>query len=287
MAFTKSFVAAITALAFSSSFVSAAPVHKDLAARKAAPADWWSGWEDYQVYHARYNALGCKYQHNTVFFRDCCGPLYNGQALSARADICDPAKFPYTGTSTSTAAPSEATGTGGDEEDCSEEDDDIADEDVCDGECDDDDDDAPAPTSTKQASTKTTVEVPATSTPANDNNGGDNNNGGADVHSGGFATFYFQNGNPGACGDYNPDDALIAAIDHHRWGKDSFGEKSDLCGKKIHITNTKNNKSVTVILADVCPTCTNENSIDLSTGAFDKIATRDEGMVPIDWYFVE
>lgn len=37
---------------------------------------------------------------------------------------------------------------------------------------------------------------------------------------------------------------------------------------------------MTVQVADDCPTCNNENSIDLSQGAFTQIATIDEGEVP-------
>jgi hypothetical protein len=109
-------------------------------------------------------------------------------------------------------------------------------------------------------------------------------NSGATVQTGGFATFFYQNGVAGACGTVHPDSALIAAIDGQRYG--NLGAKSQLCGQQVKITNTKNNKSVTVTIADACPTCVNSNSIDLSTGAFQQIATLDEGMVPITWSFV-
>jgi len=62
---------------------------------------------------------------------------------------------------------------------------------------------------------------------------------------------------------------------------------SSLCGKHVQITNTKNGKSVTALIADACPTCQgNKNSIDLSRAAFRKIATDNEGEVPIKWKFV-
>jgi len=72
-------------------------------------------------------------------------------------------------------------------------------------------------------------------------------------------------------------------MDKDRYG--DLGAKSSLCGKRVKITNTKNNKSVTVVVADACPTCENGNSIDLSRGAFKQIATEEEGMVPIAWSF--
>ena len=39
-------------------------------------------------------------------------------------------------------------------------------------------------------------------------------------------------------------------------------------------------QSVTVMIADACPTCVNSNSIDLSMLAFQQIASLPEGMVP-------
>jgi rare lipoprotein A (peptidoglycan hydrolase) len=55
----------------------------------------------------------------------------------------------------------------------------------------------------------------------------------------------------------------------------------------VLITNTNNGKSVTCTIADACPTCDNSNSIDMSTGAFDQIATRQEGLVPSEsWSFI-
>ena len=43
---------------------------------------------------------------------------------------------------------------------------------------------------------------------------------------------------------------------------------------------TFNAQSVTVTIADVCPTCDNGNSIDLSVGAFKAIAELGDGHVP-------
>jgi rare lipoprotein A (peptidoglycan hydrolase) len=54
----------------------------------------------------------------------------------------------------------------------------------------------------------------------------------------------------------------------------------------VHITNTKSGKSVTVTVADECPTCENANSIDLSTGAFNMIGSSSDGVEPIEWEFV-
>ena len=92
------------------------------------------------------------------------------------------------------------------------------------------------------------------------------------------ATYFWQKGNPGACGKVNPDTALIAAMDSALYG--NSGNASPLCGKQVKITNTNNGKTVTVVVADDCPTCTNAQSIDLSHSAFLEIAAEADGMVP-------
>jgi len=141
---------------------------------------------------------------------------------------------------------------------------------------------APEPTSTPTSEQPTTTEdapPPSTTTPDNGDNSGN-----ADVQTGGFATFYEQDGSEGACGGFNSDDEMIGAIDEDRYGVSS--ERSPLCGRRVHITNTDNGKSVTVVLVDDCPTCANSNSIDLSPSAFQQIANPDTGMVPISWYFI-
>jgi expansin (peptidoglycan-binding protein) len=108
---------------------------------------------------------------------------------------------------------------------------------------------------------------------------------GGDVKTGGFATYFTQNGNAGACGQYHSDSEFGIAIDSNGyWGND-FSQGSDLCGKVINIKNDNNGKTVTATVWDVCPTCNNGNSLDLSVGAFNAIATESEGMVPISWSF--
>ena len=47
----------------------------------------------------------------------------------------------------------------------------------------------------------------------------------------------------------------------------------------MQITNTQNGESVTATIADECPTC-NDQSLDLSVGSFDAIATQNQGEVP-------
>jgi expansin (peptidoglycan-binding protein) len=92
------------------------------------------------------------------------------------------------------------------------------------------------------------------------------------------ATFFYQNGNPGACGTVHSDSDFICAIDQARYG--DSGNASPLCGQQVQITNTDNGKTVTVTIADDCPTCDNSNSIDLSVGAFEAIGDLSTGLLP-------
>ena len=54
---------------------------------------------------------------------------------------------------------------------------------------------------------------------------------------------------------------------------------NDLCGKSVTVTNVANKKSVKATIADECPGCANAQSIDLSKGAFDKIADESTGVI--------
>jgi expansin (peptidoglycan-binding protein) len=60
---------------------------------------------------------------------------------------------------------------------------------------------------------------------------------------------------------------------------------SSLCGKQVEIINTDNQNSVTVTIADACPTCDNANSIDLSHTAFETLSDPSIGNIPIKWRF--
>lgn len=276
-----SLVAAL-ALAASVSQVTASPVNH-IARGYRQDADIL---EDYTPYHVRYLALNCQGQHNTQFFEDCCHPLLRWQKLSDRPAKCTPSA-----SASSSAALAEPTSPTIDEDPIPDYDDD----------CEDPTSTpaavaatpTPEPTSTKApASTsykpettpapETTSKKPS-STSAAPTSTSAPSGGNDDENTGGFATFFTQNGNAGACGDKHDDYFKLVALDYRRYG--DLGKQSSDCGRSVTITNTKNGKSVTAIVADACPTCKNSNSLDLSLGAFDAIATREEGMVPITWHF--
>ncbi|KAI0749221.1 RlpA-like double-psi beta-barrel-protein domain-containing protein-containing protein [Daedaleopsis nitida] len=96
---------------------------------------------------------------------------------------------------------------------------------------------------------------------------------------GGHASFSYQNGAIGACGIANSDSALIVGLSPQRYAQSN-------CGRKITVTNNNNGKSVQVSVADECPSCTNENDLDLSVGAFQQIAQLADGYIPITWNYI-
>jgi hypothetical protein len=222
-------------------------------------------------------ALSCNGKHNSSFFDQCCHPLLKSESLSSRPAQCNPA-------AAAAAAPPSDDG----------DDDDLP---FCDDGDDDTDSAAPVPSAPKAPAPKPVAATPApqkaapapaqaapVQAPKSAPVSGAAPTSNAAVETGGFATFFYQNGVAGACGTVHSDNDFIAAIDGDRYG--NLGAKSSLCGKKVKLTNANNKKSVTVVIADACPTCKNGNSIDLSSGAFKQIATLDEGMVPITWSFV-
>lgn len=244
----------LSALALAASVVSGLAIPR----APGAPSTWSSSLEDYTTYHNRYLAINCQSQHNTPFFDRCCHPLQKGSqpnpscTASNNADDHD--------------------------EDC--EDDDTEDDDTTVAP-------PPAPKPTpattpapKPAPVTTPAPKPTPASPAP----GNNVSSAKGLISGGFATFFYQNGVAGACGKVHGDGEFIAAMDSRRYGNTSV--RSSLCGKRVRITNPKNGKSVTVTVADACPTCENSNSIDLSVGAFKQIASLEQGLVPIQWQFV-
>lgn len=211
---------------------------------RAQPANYdGSTLEPYDVYHARYTALSCQSQHDTQFFADCCHPLLKDQPLSSRPASCNPAaSHPPTN---DTPPETDGAVTGG-------------------------------------VSVAHVLSSRATAI--------------SHAWSHSSATYFFQNGVAGACGRVHGDYDLVCAMGMHRHLSDLLsgliasyadarrygdtGVRSPLCGRSVRITNTRNGKSVDVYVADACPTCLNSNSIDLSMGAFERIADLAEGEVP-------
>jgi hypothetical protein len=263
---------ALVLLALALALALSSPVSSLVVPRQQPPSGWATDYlEPYSQYHQRYLDLGCQKKHNDQqFFNDCCHPLLATEKL----DTARPAKcIPPT-----TTTPTLSLTTDGDDD------------------CDDGDDTSappapsPSPTSThvdppkdtpkpKAATTHiSSADTPKPTLPATTPDTG------SDAETGGHATFFYQNGVAGACGTVHKDTDFVAAMDYRRYG--NLSVKSPLCGQKVKITNTENGKTVTVVVADACPTCDSKNSIDLSEGAFKEIAALSEGYVPIKWSFL-
>jgi rare lipoprotein A (peptidoglycan hydrolase) len=216
--------------------------------RTSQPASYDSAiLEPYETYHTRYLALKCEDKHDTSFFSTCCHPLLKTEKLSSRPAECTPSG-----------------------EESSDDDDDCGDDTST--------EDSPTSTHTTAASEKTASTESQSKTSESDS---------SDFNTGGIATFFYQNGNAGACGQVHSDSALICAMDQARYG--NSGNASPLCGKQVEIINENNGRSLTVIVADDCPTCDNENSIDLSVAAFSSLSDGNmgEGTFPIKWKFLD
>lgn len=69
----------------------------------------------------------------------------------------------------------------------------------------------------------------------------------------------------------------------YAWWQASDGSASANCGRSLTITRASDGATVEATVADLCPTCTTDNSLDLSVGAFTSIASESEGMVEITW----
>jgi len=256
---------------------------------KAAPSGWETSiLQNYGKYHTRYLEWNCDKQHNTTFFDKCCHPLLKGESMSvlenlgckAADDGCDDgdSSVPPSSTTSSPSQPAPANTSPSAPPSSSSKPANAA---LAKG------NDTPTPSSPPTTPTSTPPTTPSSTPhksstsppPAQTSGSGSGSGSGGDVHQGGQGTFFFQNDKAGACGTVHQDSDLICAMDTARFSQ-------SVCGKKVFITNTANGKSVTVLVADECPTCNNAESIDLSTGAFNQIGDASTGLLSIEWKFV-
>jgi hypothetical protein len=136
---------------------------------------------------------------------------------------------------------------------------------------------AAAASSSSAAAAEAAASSSSSSSSGSGSSGG--NDDGGEI-TGGVGTFYLQNGVAGACGQVNPDSAQICALQTVRYNNGAN------CGRQIRITNLNTGGHVVATVADECPTCDNENSVDMSVGTFTAIATEEQGEVPIAWEFI-
>ncbi|PNP79366.1 hypothetical protein FNYG_07442 [Fusarium nygamai] len=120
----------------------------------------------------------------------------------------------------------------------------------------------------------TTEETPSTSTaPANEQ---------PQIFTGGYATWVYQSGTIGDCGSVSQDTDFVVALDYRRYDRSK-------CGKKIRVTATSGRHietTIDVTIVDVCFTCVNENSMDLSTAAFNAFGLLDDAVVNVKWQYL-
>lgn len=250
--------------------------------RDGKPATYGNWLEDYDQYHTRYLAIGCKGQQGTPFFESCCRPMLKDQVLEkVRPAQCIPgasssAVIAANPTLTVSATPSPSATDDADEDWCYEGDEDC--------ECADGSELSSAVEPVVTPTPKPNTTVQSTAAPAPTTTQPATNNGNGEVVKGGFATFFYQNGVAGACGKVHSDNDLVAALTGKFYG--DFSQTSNKCGQTVRVTRTSTGKSVDVIVADGCPTCGTDGSIDLSTAAFRQLGTEDEGMFPIEYTFL-
>lgn len=281
--------------------------------RKTAPAGWnCSDLEPYNKYHERYLSFDCQDHHGTEYFDQCCHPrLANETSLPFPSQCgCDddgdddtssssnstqttptptPAYVvptpsvspqPEQSSDPAVAQPSDPSSSTSSTPAPSPTPSPVSDSSNTSGNSDNNNNDD---TSSGDDNNNNTSGDNSTSTSSDNGSNNNNSNGDGDVHTGGEATFFYQGGAAGACGQVHSDSDFICAMDQDLFG--TSGPSSPLCGKQVKITNTANGNTVTVTVADDCPTCSNSNSIDLSVAAFQALGDMSLGVLPISWQF--
>ncbi|KAJ6496448.1 RlpA-like double-psi beta-barrel-protein domain-containing protein-containing protein [Mycena sanguinolenta] len=92
----------------------------------------------------------------------------------------------------------------------------------------------------------------------------------------GDATFYYPDGNVGACGAPMQNSDYIVALSsaHYHDGAHCWQ----------HLNVEYNGINIDVTIGDLCPGCATEQ-IDLSSGAFSGLADLSLGVIPVVWNF--
>ncbi|BGP36340.1 hypothetical protein JCM10449v2_000240 [Rhodotorula kratochvilovae] len=127
---------------------------------------------------------------------------------------------------------------------------------------------APKPTTTQAAETKQAQAAYKESSSSSSGSGSSYS---------GQATYYFQGGAAGSCGNYASDSDYVVAVNAPQMN-------SGWCGRSVKITNTANGKTISAKVADTCPGC-GHGSLDLSEGAFGALGSYSSGVLPISWSF--
>ncbi|OJJ48664.1 hypothetical protein ASPZODRAFT_24273 [Penicilliopsis zonata CBS 506.65] len=107
----------------------------------------------------------------------------------------------------------------------------------------------------------------------------------------GTGTVYTQDSVAGSCGTVHSDSDLIVAISTYWMKKGQASSSSSntnsntLCSQKISATNILTGTTVTVVVADTCAAC-GENDVDFSVGSWDALTgSAAWGTFALDWKF--
>jgi hypothetical protein len=102
----------------------------------------------------------------------------------------------------------------------------------------------------------------------------------------GRATYFYQNGNAGSCGQYHSGSDYIVAVSPAAY------TVSNHCRKQVTITNTETGITTTATVADSCYGANNQpcpaQNLDLSVGLWKHLHgsnNLDEGEFSISWHF--
>jgi len=93
----------------------------------------------------------------------------------------------------------------------------------------------------------------------------------------GTATYFYQGGNPGNCGQYHSDSDYLVALQTSTYAGGSH------CGQ--YITVSYGGKSIKALVADSCPSCGSSSDIDLSVAAFQALGSLSQGVLSVKWSF--
>lgn len=133
------------------------------------------------------------------------------------------------------------------------------------------------PTYTKKPEVTTTKVYKPTPTQKPTKTSGGGGGGGSGEFSG-EGTYY--DVGLGSCGDVNSNGEMVAALNAPQMQNGPNPNHNPTCGRKAVVHGPLG--SVTVTIVDTCPPC-KWGDVDLSPSAFDKIAKREQGRVPISW----